>query len=528
MNNTTLLWVWLAEALGADNGNGVRLLHALQTPAAIYSADRNTLSALSFLSPKELDRLCDKSLAAAQWILDTAANEQIGILCYDMPLYPERLRRIQNPPLVLYYRGNFKMLSDKLAIAVVGTREMSESGMKTTYRIAYELAAVGAVVVSGMARGIDGTSHRAALDAGGYTIAVLGSAINVCYPPEHKALYDTIIKRGCVLSEYAPQTKTQRWFFPQRNRIISGLCQGTLITDAAEGSGALITAGYSQVQGRDTFALPGDPNDPLREGTNELIKNEAHPVTKTADILSHYDRLYKTLHTERLFDKSTYRGYDESGERHSYQTAPSFTEAPEQEELREERYELDKELRVRTHIAKSDNRRTQITRQVKEDATSAALTLGDLIGPSKETTKPTQKRTEKKATPMMLGLKNLFAKPETPLVTADEEIEDIPAYTPVEIGALSDALQRKPHKSAPSSDIACETDASDITDALPADISEEDARLLSVLSEKKTVDELCSLGFSMSDILTSLTMLEIDGHVKALPGGYFIKNKKKP
>lgn len=538
MNSTTLLWVWLAEALGADNGNGVRLLHALQTPAAIYAADRDALAALSFLSKKELDSLCDKSLAAAQWILDTAANEHIGIMTYDMPLFPERLRRIQNPPLVLYYRGNFKSLSDKLAIAVVGTRKMSDAGRKTTYRIAYELASVGAVIVSGMARGVDGTSHRAALDAGGYSIAVLGSAINVCYPPEHKKLYETLIRRGCVISEYAPQTKTQRWFFPQRNRIISGLCQGTLVTEADEISGALITAQLAQAQGRDTFALPGDPEDPLRVGTNDLIKNEAHPVTQTTDILSHYDKLYTTLHTELLFDRSIYRGYDETGEKHSYQTSSAFTEAPTQKELREERYELSEEIQSRTHIAAGTGSQMRITKHLTDtdtntntdtDTAPAALTLGDLMGDVQKTPAPTAApKQRKRPTPHMPGIKNLFAKPKKQvLVTVDTDTED--AWEE----ELAEAVQppSMPEKKKPVKKAKKETPPIEVTEeayVLPANVSEEDARLLSALAEKKTVDELCALGFPMSDILTALTMLEIEGHVSALPGGYFVRNKKKP
>ena len=531
LTNTTLFWVWLAEALGADNGNGVRLLHALQTPMAIYSASRDTLKSLAFLSPKELDNLCDKSLAAAQWILDTAANEHIGIMTYDMQLYPERLRRIQNPPLVLYYRGNFKGLADKLAIAVVGTRKMSPAGRKTTYRLAFELASVGAVIVSGMARGVDGTAHRAALDAGGYTIAVLGTAINVCYPPEHKELYQTLIRHGCVISEYAPQTKTQSWFFPQRNRIMSGLSQGTLVTEGDMRSGALITADKAIAQGRDIFALPGDPDDPLREGTNDLLKRGAHPVTQTTDILLHYDKLYTTLHTERLSDRNIYLNYDELGERHSYKTVTTFVEAPAEEELREERYEIPKDVLPSTHMPASKGENARVTKKITpSDRDTAALTLGDILDPQTPqmgTAHSNAKKVGKRPTPRMPSIKDLFSLSKKPLVTKEPSPEELYEETSTK-EPLSEPIaeQRKParakKRTAESIPLAEEAEY-----VPPSGISEEEARLLTALSEKKTVDELCALGIPMSDILTSLTMLEIDGHVSALPGGYFIRNNKK-
>ena len=531
MTNTTLLWIWLAEALGADNGNGVRLLHALQTPLAIYSASRDTLNSLAFLSPKELDNLCDKSLAAAQWILDTAANEHIGIMTYDMQLYPERLRRIQNPPLVLYYRGNFKGLADKLAIAVVGTRKMSPAGRKTTYRITYELASVGAVIVSGMALGVDGTAHRAALDAGGYTIAVLGTAINVCYPPEHKELYQALIRHGCVISEYAPQTKTQRWFFPQRNRIMSGLSQGTLVTEGDMKSGALITADKAIAQGRDIFALPGDPDDPLREGTNDLLKRGAHPVTQATDILLHYDKLYTTLHTERLSDRNIYLNYDELGERHSYKTVTAFVEAPDEEELREERYEIPKEILPRTHVPARQSENARVTEQVEPtDNSTAAFTLGDVLDSHTAQTAAAHgdtKKASRRPAPKMPSFKDLFSRSKRPLVTKEPSPEELYDEAPIqEPTPSSTAEQEKPTRAKKrAAEPTPPTEEAEYV--LPSGISDEEARLLTALAEKKTVDDLCALGIPMSDILTSLTMLEIDGHVSALPGGYFIRNNKK-
>lgn len=211
----------------------------------------------------------------------------------DSPLYPERLARIMKKPLVLYYKGVLRELENEVCIAEVGTRLMTEYGSHAAYSVAYDLAKAGAVVVSGMAKGVDGMAHRGALDAGGYTVAVLGNGLDRAYPAEHLSLMEEIIKNGVVISEFKPFTTPNGRNFPLRNRIISGLSQGTVVIEAPTSSGALITADYAAEQGRDIFALPGKVGEYNSSGTNQLIKNGAKIVTSASDILLEYQNLYR-------------------------------------------------------------------------------------------------------------------------------------------------------------------------------------------------------------------------------------------
>lgn len=199
--------------------------------------------------------------------------------------YPPRLRTIHDPPPLLYLKGQF-LPQDEWAVAVVGTRSPRPYGRQAVEEIAADLARSGITVVSGLARGIDSLAHRAALEAGGRTIAVLGSGIDVIYPEEHKTLAQAIEKHGAVISEYALGTPPVAENFPRRNRVISGLALGTVIVEAGENSGALITADYALEQGRELFAVPGNITSPKSRGTNELIQEGgAKLIFSAADIL---------------------------------------------------------------------------------------------------------------------------------------------------------------------------------------------------------------------------------------------------
>ena len=205
-------------------------------------------------------------------------------LTWDDPDYPASLRNIAQPPPVLYVCGTL-LPADEWAVAVVGTRHASSYGREVARDLAAGLAANGVTVVSGLARGIDVVAHRAALEAGGRTIAVLGSGVDQIYPPEHKGTADAIAKSGAVVSDYALGTPPDGPNFPPRNRIISGLAKGVVIVEAAEVSGALITADFAAEQGRDVFAVPGHISQRQAVGTNKLIQQGARLVTGVADIL---------------------------------------------------------------------------------------------------------------------------------------------------------------------------------------------------------------------------------------------------
>lgn len=204
------------------------------------------------------------------------------------PIFPVSLAQSEvNPPVVLYYKGNIDIAREP-CLAVVGTRRASQYGKYATQKIVGELAEKF-VIVSGLATGIDGYAHTAALEAGGTTIAVLGSGIFNVTPVSHLKLFDDICKKGLVVSEYTPDTHASEYTFPQRNRLISGLSKGVLVVEAAAKSGSLITADCALEQGRDVFAVPGDIDKPRSFGTNKLIKEGATAVTQARDIFDFYD-----------------------------------------------------------------------------------------------------------------------------------------------------------------------------------------------------------------------------------------------
>jgi DNA processing protein len=203
--------------------------------------------------------------------------------------YPSLLAAIHDPPAQLFLRGSaeFAVLSEP-AIAVVGARACSAYGRSVARSLARELAGAGLVVVSGMARGVDGEAHRGALDAGGRTVAVLGCGIDRDYPAAHAELSRRIGEHGLVVSEYEPGVEPAPWRFPARNRIIAGLCAGTVVVEARERSGALITADFALEEGRDVLAVPGEITSSLSAGSNALLRLGAVPVTCAADVLELY------------------------------------------------------------------------------------------------------------------------------------------------------------------------------------------------------------------------------------------------
>jgi DNA processing protein len=202
------------------------------------------------------------------------------------PQYPALLAAIHDPPRALFTRGGGDLASlSRPAVAIVGARSCSSYGRSVARSLAREVAAAGLVVVSGMARGIDGEAHRGALDGGGITCAVLGCGIDRDYPAAHAELARRICEQGLVVSEYEPGVEPAPWRFPARNRIIAGLCQATVVVEARERSGALITADFALEDGRDVLAVPGEITSALSNGTNALIRVGATPVTCAEDVL---------------------------------------------------------------------------------------------------------------------------------------------------------------------------------------------------------------------------------------------------
>ena len=225
----------------------------------------------------DLQSLCEKISA-----------QGIQILTSDDEAYPRRLKEIEQPPPVLYVRGEW-LPDDQFAVAVVGTRGITAYGRQITEQLVSHLAANGVTVVSGLARGVDATAHHAALNAGGRTAAVLGSGVDRIYPPENRALAERMLERGAILSDYPLGTAPESANFPPRNRIISGLSMATVVIEAGDTSGALITAEFAAEQGREVFAVPGSILAPQSRGTNRLIQNGALPLLSPDDLLQALD-----------------------------------------------------------------------------------------------------------------------------------------------------------------------------------------------------------------------------------------------
>lgn len=249
-----------------------------------WHADARELKAAG-LDRRALDNLMTtRSTISLDGEMEKIERQGAKVLTWDDPAYPSRLLNIYDPPPVLYVKGEI-LDEDQWAVAVVGTRGATVYGKEATRRIAGGLARNGLTIVSGLARGIDSEAHRAALDAGGRTIAVLGSGVDVIYPAESRRLAQAVVERGALVSEYALGTRPEAGNFPPRNRIISGLSLGAVIVEAGERSGALITADFALEQGREVFAVPGNIFRKKSMGANKLIQQGAKPVLSVEDIL---------------------------------------------------------------------------------------------------------------------------------------------------------------------------------------------------------------------------------------------------
>ena len=205
------------------------------------------------------------------------------------PAFPPLLRAIHDPPIGLFVRGSAEVeLLSRPAVAVVGARACSAYGAQVARSLSCELAVAGLVVVSGLARGIDGAAHRGALESDGPTVAVLGCGIDRDYPASHRELARGVARTGLIVSEYAPGVEPAPWRFPARNRVIAGLAGATVVVEARERSGALITADLALEEGREVFAVPGEITSSLSRGTNALLRSGATPLTAAADVLEHF------------------------------------------------------------------------------------------------------------------------------------------------------------------------------------------------------------------------------------------------
>jgi DNA processing protein len=263
-------------------------LERWRTPQALLEAARRgrrpELLATRGLSETLVERLLDAVEMDIEPALRAIEAKQIWLLKHGEALYPPALRAIHDAPVLLWVRGTLSP-ADEIAVGIVGTREVTEYGKGMASRIARDLAQRGVTVVSGLALGVDTWAHRGALEGGGRTLACCGCGLDIVYPAPNRELMQEIVQNGAMISEFPPTMKAAGWHFPARNRIISGLSAGVAVIEAAEKSGALITADYAKEQGREVFALPGNVLKPQSRGPHQLIRDGAHLIEKAQDIV---------------------------------------------------------------------------------------------------------------------------------------------------------------------------------------------------------------------------------------------------
>ncbi len=292
---------WLALSLVKDIGPVTikKLLSVFRSPRKILDASLDELADIDDVSESRVKKIyefdewdmVEKEIEA---INHYAVSQGIKVITYGDSEYPENLRQIDDPPVLLYAKGNV-IKEDKYAVAIVGSRDMSEYGKRVATAITSELASCGLTIISGMARGIDSAAHTEALKAGGRSIAVLGCGIDNPYPSENIKLFNSLSERGCVISEFSFGTPPNKENFPKRNRLISGLSLGVVVVEATKNSGSLITANCALNQGREVFAVPGSITFRNSEGTNSLIKKGAKLIQNTNDILEELSSQLKSF-----------------------------------------------------------------------------------------------------------------------------------------------------------------------------------------------------------------------------------------
>jgi len=285
-------WIWLSTRKGLGPVGALRLLEHFGTPERIFYADPAEYALVEGIPPVVGRQLKDKNMDGVNRILADCDRLGLRLMALRDADYPERLSNIPDPPLVLYIKGKLPDLDEEAAIGVVGTRKPTLYGMEMAEKLGYELTRGGALVVSGIARGLDTAALRGALRAGGPVVSVLGGGTDVYYPRENRGLYEDVAAAGALVSEYPPGTENIGSHFPIRNRIISGMSLGVVAVECEERSGTMSTINRAWDQDRDVFAVPGPVNAPMSRGTNWIIQQTGKLVRCGEDILMEYRDRY--------------------------------------------------------------------------------------------------------------------------------------------------------------------------------------------------------------------------------------------
>lgn len=280
-------WIWLSRIEGIGPIKIKQLLDMYKTPERIWKLSKEELTSIKGIGEKIANKIIDVTYRKnLEQYVNYMKKYNIGMITIFDTDYPQKLKHIYDAPMILYYKGNKKLLNHGHIIGMIGCRECSEYGKQVALSFSYEFAKQGVCIISGMAKGIDSYSHKGCINAKGKTIAVLGSGLDQIYPKENSILYNEILQtEGLILSEYVIGTKPNKLNFPARNRIISALSDGIIVVEAKEKSGTLNTVDFALDQGKDVFVIPGNITSSNSIGTNELIKQGAKCITDVRDIL---------------------------------------------------------------------------------------------------------------------------------------------------------------------------------------------------------------------------------------------------
>ena len=332
--NNKVLWVWLQKCVGFA-GDYKELIEHFGTPGAVYNATEDELKSCKFLKCKKSlrEKLLDGDLSEAEGIVELCNKHHIHIVTPDSEKFPEPLKRIDKPPMVLYVRGDIDCLNAEFPVAVIGSRTPCKYGEESARKIVSGLVESSAVIVSGGALGIDSVAHTSAIDNSGKTLLVMGCGHGDGYLPENSELRKNVYRHGALVSEYPPYTQVYQGSFPLRNRIISGLSRAVVIIEAAQYSGTFSTAKHAMKQGKPLFVLPGDIESGNFDGSNQLITEGAAPIFSANDILYSLGMEKKIKETPKLKTDDAFSNVNEPSVFSKKSRSKRVKKVPEKEVL---------------------------------------------------------------------------------------------------------------------------------------------------------------------------------------------------
>lgn len=305
-----LYWIWLTQINGVGPKRQRALLKKFNSPKKIYEASFNELLECNGIGSKTAKEIAEgKSLEKAKIIFNNTIDLDIKLLTLKDSLYPLRAKEIEEMPVLLYYKGN--IIKNSMGVGIVGSRRCSDYGKTVVKEAATYLAKENISVISGMAKGIDGYAHTACIKAGGYTLAVLGNGLDICYPPEHIELMEKLVLKGAVISEYPPGTRPNPRHFPRRNLLISAWSHKILVIEAGEKSGSIITADYGNKYGKEVFALPDSIYREESRGSNKLIYDYANIYLNKEQLLIEDRYEYQDLQSNQPMDNYSLEELDD-------------------------------------------------------------------------------------------------------------------------------------------------------------------------------------------------------------------------